>query len=54
MKEGFWYKISLTVVPFFVPSDIEAEGLEEYRLELERRLNDLYTRAWALQGKKEH
>lgn len=40
--------------PLFVPSEIEAEGLEAYRLELERRLNDLYTKAWAMQGKKEH
>lgn len=40
--------------PLFVPSDIGEEGLEAYRLELEKRLNDLYAEAWALQGKKEH
>jgi hypothetical protein len=40
--------------PLFVPSEIETERLESYRLELEKRLNDLYTKAWALHGKKEH
>ncbi len=40
--------------PLFVPSEIRGEGLEEYRLELERRLNELYAKAWALHGKKEH
>lgn len=40
--------------PLFVPPELQDEQLEEYRLELEKRLNVLYTKAWALQGKKEH
>ncbi|MEW6334665.1 MAG: lysophospholipid acyltransferase family protein [Thermodesulfobacteriota bacterium] len=40
--------------PLFVPPEIREEGLEAYRLELEKRLNDLYTTAWALHGKEEH
>jgi lysophospholipid acyltransferase (LPLAT)-like uncharacterized protein len=40
--------------PLLVPPTLTDEQLEEYRLELEKRLNDLYTQAWALQGKAEH
>jgi hypothetical protein len=40
--------------PFDVPPKIKSEEIEEYRLLLENRLNDLYRKAWALQGKIEH
>ena len=40
--------------PLLVPAEIKDDQLEEYRLELEKRLNVLYTKAWALQGKMEH
>lgn len=40
--------------PIEVPADIKAEGIEEYRLLLENRLNEMYERAWSLQGRKEH
>jgi lysophospholipid acyltransferase (LPLAT)-like uncharacterized protein len=40
--------------PLQVPSGLDDKKLEEYRQELENRLNDLYARAWALQGKTEH
>jgi lysophospholipid acyltransferase (LPLAT)-like uncharacterized protein len=41
-------------VPLLVPPTLTDEQLEEYRLELEKRLNDLYAQAWALHGKTEH
>lgn len=40
--------------PLHVPPKIKSEELENYRVILENRLNDLYNAAWALQGKKEH
>jgi lysophospholipid acyltransferase (LPLAT)-like uncharacterized protein len=40
--------------PIFVPPDIKAEGLEEYRLLLEQRLNALYGDAWGQYNKAEH
>ncbi len=40
--------------PLLVPSALADDQLEEYRLELEKRLNDLYSKAWAIQGKMEH
>jgi len=40
--------------PLVVPSKIKTDEVEEYRVILENRLNDLYTKAWALQGKTEH
>lgn len=40
--------------PLDVPSKLKADEIEEYRVVLENRLNDLYTEAWAIQGKKEH
>jgi len=40
--------------PLHVPPKIKSEEVEKYRLILEKRLNDLYTVAWALQDKKEH
>jgi len=38
----------------FVPPKLKSEGIEEYRLILENRLNDLYDKAWAMQKKTEH
>jgi len=40
--------------PLQVPADVSAEELEKYRLELEKRLNVLYTEAWKVQGRAEH
>jgi lysophospholipid acyltransferase (LPLAT)-like uncharacterized protein len=40
--------------PLQVPPDLKDLELEEYRLELEKRLNSLYFQAWAMQGKTEH
>lgn len=40
--------------PLFVPKGIDAAEMEEYRLLLEKKLNELYDTAWQLQGKKEH
>ncbi len=40
--------------PLEVPPKIKSEEIEEYRIILEKRLNNLYREAWALQGKTEH
>ena len=40
--------------PLFVPADLRAEGIEEYRLLLEKRLNGLYLLAWGQYNKVEH
>lgn len=40
--------------PLYVPPKIKSEDVEQYRLILENRLNDLYDEAWKLHGKKEH
>jgi len=40
--------------PLVVPPKIKAEEIEEYRLVLESRLNELYDNAWKLQGKTAH
>jgi lysophospholipid acyltransferase (LPLAT)-like uncharacterized protein len=40
--------------PLEVPPDLDSEGIEEYRLRLEDRLNEMYAQSWSLQGKKEH
>jgi lysophospholipid acyltransferase (LPLAT)-like uncharacterized protein len=40
--------------PVRVPKDLKAEGLEDYRLQLERNLNGLYLKAWGLYGKTGH
>ena len=40
--------------PLYVPPDLKDEGIEEYRLQLEARLNELYSRAWRLHGREEH
>jgi len=40
--------------PLWVPSRIKGQELEDMRLELEKRLNDLYVKAWGRFGRKEH
>lgn len=40
--------------PIEVPPGLKSEGIEEYRLLLENRLNALYEEMWAIHGKKEH
>lgn len=40
--------------PIQVPAQLKAEGIEEYRLLLEHRLNELYDRAWSQYNKAGH
>jgi len=40
--------------PLFVPAELKTEGIEEYRLLLEQRLNALYVEAWGQYNKGEH
>lgn len=40
--------------PITVPPGLRAEGVEEYRLLLERRLNELYREAWAQYNRNGH
>ncbi len=40
--------------PFYVPENISSEQLEEYRQQLEQRLNNLYSRAWNDVGREKH
>lgn len=40
--------------PLVVPPKIKSEEVETYRLILEKRLNDLYKKAWRQQGREEH
>lgn len=40
--------------PIVVPPALKAEGIEEYRLLLEQRLNTLYAEAWGKYNKSEH
>lgn len=40
--------------PIEVPTGLDGDGLEQYRLLLEERLNELYRQVWGFQGKKEH
>ncbi|MFH0783420.1 MAG: lysophospholipid acyltransferase family protein [Pseudomonadota bacterium] len=40
--------------PIFVPSDLKADGIEEYRALLQQRLNALYAEAWGQYNKAEH
>jgi hypothetical protein len=37
-----------------VPRGIDAQGIEEYRLELENRLNTAYEKAWQGVNRKPH
>ncbi len=40
--------------PFWVPQHIKSAEMEEYRVTLEKQLNELYDKAWQMQGRKEH
>ena len=40
--------------PLYVPPKIESDDIEKYRKILEKQLNALYCKAWALQGKTQH
>ena len=40
--------------PLFVPPDLKSEGIEEYRLKLEKQLKENYTEVWGHFGIKEH
>lgn len=40
--------------PLFVPAGIKGAGVEEYRLELEKSLNNVYEIAWARVGRGPH
>lgn len=40
--------------PLEVPPGLKSEGLEEYRLLLEERLNTLYREMWTIHGREEH
>ncbi|MBU1564951.1 MAG: hypothetical protein KJ630_04900, partial [Proteobacteria bacterium] len=40
--------------PIFVPTELKADRLEEYRLLLEQRLNALYAEAWGQYNKTDH
>lgn len=40
--------------PLYVDADIGSEQLEEYRMELEKRMLTIYKKAWELQGKNAH
>jgi hypothetical protein len=40
--------------PLLVPADIKAPGLEQYRLQLEDRMLDLYAEAWGRFGISRH
>lgn len=40
--------------PIFVPADVKEDGIEEYRVLLEQRLNALYVEAWGQYNKTEH
>lgn len=40
--------------PLLVAPRIQGQALEEKRLELEKRLNELYAKAWSRFGRKEH
>ncbi len=40
--------------PIILPEGVRASDLDEYRQQLERNLNELYTQAWQLHGKNAH
>ncbi len=40
--------------PLVVPAKIKSDGIEKYRLLLEKQLNSMYAEAWALHGRTEH
>ena len=40
--------------PIFVPEKVTPENIEQYRIDLEKSLNELYTTAWGRYGKNVH
>ncbi len=46
---GLWYS-----EPLQVPPELDADGIEKYRLIMEERLNDLYRQSWEEFGVEEH
>ncbi len=40
--------------PISVPPGLNGDGIEEYRLQLEQRLNAMYRQVWGLHNKQEH
>lgn len=40
--------------PLFVPPNLDAEAIEQYRITIEHALNTLYEEAWREQGKEAH
>jgi lysophospholipid acyltransferase (LPLAT)-like uncharacterized protein len=40
--------------PLVVPGKIKSDEIEKYRVILENRMNELYDKAWKIQGKIEH
>lgn len=40
--------------PFYIPARLDEEGVEHYRLELEKRLNGLYAKNWREYGREGH
>ncbi len=40
--------------PLEVPKGLDSAGIEEYRVSLEERMNNLYNEAWIIQGRQEH
>ena len=40
--------------PIEVPAGLDGEGIEQYRLLLDQRMNDMYRQVWAFQNKQEH
>jgi len=40
--------------PLYIPAKVKPEALEQYRLHLEERLNELYGKAWGRYGKRVH
>jgi hypothetical protein len=40
--------------PFYIPAKVKPEALEQYRMQLEEQLNELYDKAWGRYGKRIH
>jgi hypothetical protein len=46
--------VVIIATPLVVPPDLKAAGIEEYRVELERRLQENYDEVWGCFGRKAH
>lgn len=40
--------------PIYIPEGIDRDGLEKYRIDVDRALNELYRSAWIRYGKEKH